>query len=143
MTKPRKFDVLIVDDHPVTREGIAAVLSKNDHISVFGQTGDLNTAWHMMSVTPPDIVLLDINMGAVSGIGLCQRIKAQYPGVAVMMLTAYADETHIREAIAAGADGYLLKEAEEADLVYRVLETASRFRESNVSSVTPTMRVGL
>ncbi len=133
MTKPRKFDVLIVDDHPVTREGIATMLSKGDHMSVFGQTGDLNTAWEMMTVTCPDVVLLDVNMGAVSGIGFCERIKKQYPGVAVFMLTAHADESNVRDAIAAGADGYFLKDAEVADLVYRVLQATSRFKEDRAS----------
>ena len=140
MTTPRKFDVLIVDDHPVTREGIAAVLTKNDYITVFGQTGDLKQAWHMMTVTQPDVVLLDVMMGGVTGIDLCGRIKKAYPSVAVLMLTAFTDESHVRDAIAAGADGYLLKEADGSDLVYRVLEAASRLNETKVKAP---IRVGL
>lgn len=113
------ISVLIVDDHAVVREGLRAMLESEPTIQVIGEAMNglegLETA---LRITPR-VVLMDINMPVMDGLDATARIKREAPGVTVIMLTMYSTESHVIQAIRAGASGYLLKDAPRA----QVLET--------------------
>jgi len=107
--------VFIVDDHPVVREGLRSLLSTEDDMTVVGEAGSAAEALRGASETSPDVVVLDIRLKDDDGIDVCRKIKAAYPGTGVIMLSAFWDDSLIREALQV-ADGYLLKHAERFDL---------------------------
>ena len=114
--------LLIVDDHPIVREGIAAVLSQEDDVDVVGEAANGLEAVSQVSALRPDVVLMDLQMPELGGVEAIRRIKAQAPDVGVIILTTYDTDEHIFSGIEAGARGYLLKDSPPAD----VLETPQR-----------------
>ncbi len=99
--------VLIVDDHPVVRDGISAMLKGEPGIEVVGMAGDGQEAIDKVNQLKPAVVLMDIRMPGVGGIEATQRIKAEHPEVSVIVLTVYDSEMYVVEAVRAGAAGYL------------------------------------
>lgn len=112
--------VLLADDHVVVRKGIRDFLEADPAIAVVAEAGDGAMAWRLVAQQPPDVAVLDIRMPEVSGIELTKRIKAHYPQVRVLILSAYDDEPYILALLRAGADGYVLKTAQGDDLVRAV-----------------------
>jgi len=108
---------MLVDDHALFREGLAAVLSYQDDFEVAGQAEDAESAVQQVQLLNPDIVLMDIDLPGEDGVSVTRRIKAGSPGVSVVMLTVH-DEIHkLIDAIKAGADGYLVKNVRSTELV--------------------------
>lgn len=107
--------VFIVDDHPIVREGLRSLLSTEDDMTVVGEAGSAAEALRGANETSPDVVVLDIKLKDEDGIDVCRKIKAACPGTGVIMLSAFWDDSLIREALQV-ADGYLLKHAERFDL---------------------------
>jgi len=103
--------VLIADDHPVVREGVRAMLETDEEIEVVGEASSGLEAVTKTGELQPNVVLMDIVMSNLDGLEATRRIKKQYPGTAVIMLTIYADKAFVIDAIQAGAGGYLLKDA--------------------------------
>ncbi len=116
----RPIRVLLADDHAVVRKGIRDFLEADPQISVMAEADDGAAAWRLVAHQPPDVAVLDIRMPQLSGIELTKRIKAQYPQVRVLILSAYDDEPYILALLRAGADGYVLKTAQGDDLVRAV-----------------------
>ncbi|RIK51242.1 MAG: DNA-binding response regulator [Chloroflexi bacterium] len=112
--------VLLADDHAVVRKGIRDFLDADAEICVLAEASDGAMAWRLVAQQPPDVAVLDIRMPELSGIELTKRIKAQYPQVRVLILSAYDDEPYILALLRAGADGYVLKTAQGDDLVRAV-----------------------
>ena len=102
--------VLVVDDHPLVRQGIIKFLGLEDAFKVVGEAGTGAEAMKLIPSTNPDVILLDINLPDITGIEVCKRIKAQYPHCKVIALTVYDDEAHVLESIKAGVTGYLPKD---------------------------------
>jgi DNA-binding NarL/FixJ family response regulator len=100
--------VLIVDDHPLTREALAGLLEQND-FGVVGQAGDGEEAIHLASRLRPDLVLLDLSMPGVNGLEALPRLRDAAPDCEVVVLTASGTEDNLLAAIRGGAAGYLLK----------------------------------
>ncbi len=117
--------VLLVDDHAVVRKGIRDFLEEDPAIQVMAEAGDGDEAWALLSRHRPDVAVVDIRMPGLNGIELTKRIKAHYPQVRVLVLTAYDDEPYVFALLRAGADGYVLKTAESRDLVQAVKTLAS------------------
>ncbi|MGN6757310.1 MAG: response regulator [Thermomicrobiales bacterium] len=122
--------VLLVDDHGVVRRGMRAYLDLVDDIVVAGEAADGEQALDQIAGlaaagAPPDVVLMDILMPRLDGIATTAAIKARYPGVAIVALTSFLEEDKVHAALAAGADGYLLKDA-EADEVAAAIRAAQR-----------------
>jgi len=115
-----KIRVLIADDHPTFREGLVRVLTEQDDIEVVGQAGDGAEAVNLVKHLRPDVAVLDVAMPKVNGIEATKSIKASYPGIAVLIVSAYGHDPYILGAIEAGASGYLLKDARVWDLVAAV-----------------------
>ena len=109
-----KIRVLIVDDHPVVREGLHAMLSTDRNIEVVGEACDGAEALAIVEEKEPDVVLMDIRMPNLDGVQATRRIKSQSPSTAVIVLTMYDTDAYVVDAMRAGASGYLLKEASRA-----------------------------
>jgi DNA-binding NarL/FixJ family response regulator len=112
--------VLLADDHAVVRKGIRDFLEADPHIQVVAEADDGAMAWRQISQAPPDVAVLDIRMPELNGIELTKRIKASYPQVRVLILSAYDDEPYILALLRAGSDGYILKTAQGDELVRAV-----------------------
>jgi DNA-binding NarL/FixJ family response regulator len=102
--------VLIVDDHPVFLQGLRRILESEPDIQVIGAATDGREALDMACRLAPDIVLLDINLPSMNGMQVARQLKADLPGVAVVMLTAYHDENQVLYAVRAGASAYCSKD---------------------------------
>jgi NarL family two-component system response regulator LiaR len=109
--------VLLVDDHPVVRQGLRALLSTQDGIDVVGEAGDGEAAVAAAQQLSPDVVLMDVVMPGMDGVEALRRIGDRRPQTRVVMLTSYADERRAMEAVDAGASGFLLKDASPRDVV--------------------------
>jgi DNA-binding NarL/FixJ family response regulator len=105
----RKVKVLIAEDHAMVRESLSAVLGNNPSVQVVGTACNGREAVDKAQQLEPDVVLMDIKMPNMDGIKACRLLKKEKPEVHVIMLTVMDDESHVIEAIAAGASGYILK----------------------------------
>jgi len=116
--------VLICDDQTVVREGLAAILSTDDEIEVLGLARNGEEALALAAADRPDVVLMDLNMPVMNGVQATQHLRRNYPEVRVLVLTTYADDSWVIDAIRAGAAGYLLKDTRRDDLVAAIKGTA-------------------
>jgi two-component system, NarL family, response regulator DevR len=113
----RPTRLLVVDDHEVVRQGLAALLDRREAFQVVAEAGTVAEALEMTRRFEPDIVVMDVRLPDGSGIEACREIRAEFPGTRVVMLTSYPDEEAVLSAIVAGASGYLLKQIRARDLV--------------------------
>lgn len=121
--KDKKIDVLVVDDHPVFRQGVIRVLEQTPDIFVVAETSNGARALEQLDAFHPDIMICDIRMQGKSGIDVLRRVKEFSPGTRSIILSAYDDDEYIMEAVALGARGYVLKTVdirELPDIVRRV-----------------------
>ena len=121
----RPIRVLLADDHAVVRKGIREFLEEDPEIVVVAEAGDGGEAFRLVGEHHPDVAVLDIQMPRVTGIEATRQIKAAFPDVRVLILTAYEDDPYVFALLRAGADGYLLKSADPDDLVRAVKATAA------------------
>ena len=117
--------VLIVDDHEVVRVGLRTLLSRGESIEVVGEATTVGEAIERTRELLPDVVLLDVRLGEGSGFDACREIQKMDRDVRVLVLTSFADDNVVVEAISAGADGYLLKEANREALVDAITKVAA------------------
>ena len=108
--------LLIVDDDLLIRKSLSMMLSKEKDIKVIGSASNGQEACEMCSDQLPDAILMDIQMPVVDGINATKMIKEEYPNIKIMMLTTFDDKSNISKALAAGANGYLLKTDKIADI---------------------------
>ena len=116
--------VVLVDDHAVVRAGLKLLLDGEDDIEVVGEAGDAREAVFEVREQKPDVVLTDVVMPGQSGIDVTPQLLKEAPGTKVLVLSMQDDPSYVREAFAAGASGYVLKEAADAELVAAVREVA-------------------
>jgi DNA-binding NarL/FixJ family response regulator len=112
---------MIVDDQRVVREGLGTLLALLDGVDVVGTAGDGDEAVELAAVARPDVVLMDLRMPRCDGVEATRRLRELDPGIKVLMLTTYADDRSVVDALRAGARGYLTKDA-GADEIQRALE---------------------
>ncbi len=117
--------VVVVDDHPVFRMGMIALLGSIDGIDVVGEAADVEGAVDTALATVPDVVVMDLHLGAGSGIDATRRIVAARPEIGVLAVTMMDDDDSVFAAIRAGARGYLLKGASPED-IERALHAVAR-----------------
>src|ERR1700737_4892243 len=117
--------VLVADDHPVVRHGLCTMLEIEDDIVVVGRASDGAEAVEQARQTKPDIILLDVQMPNVDGIGARRRIRAEDPDARVIVLTTYRNEDYIFPSLQAGARGYLLKDATREELAGAIRTVAA------------------
>ena len=117
--------LLIVDDHEVVRVGLRTLLSRVETFEVVGEASTAAEALEQTRTLQPDVVLLDVRLGDESGFDVCREIQKLERDVKVLVLTSFADDNVVVEAISAGADGYLLKEVNRDALVSAIEKVAS------------------
>lgn len=111
-----KKRVLIVEDHTLLRAGLKALLSQDPDIEIVGEAENGRDAVRLVAMLTPDLVLTDLSMPGMNGIESIVDIKRRYPGVRVLVLTIHKTDEYIFEALRAGADGYILKDASHDEL---------------------------
>jgi two-component system, NarL family, response regulator NreC len=116
--------VLIVDDHAVVRSGLRRVLEAEDDIEVVGEAGDMRGAVFEARAQKPDVVLMDVVMPGPTGIEATPAVLKEAPETKVLVLSMQDDPHYVREAFSAGASGYVLKEAADAEVVDAVREVS-------------------
>ncbi|MFJ4102122.1 response regulator [Amycolatopsis japonica] len=117
--------IMLVDDHPVVREGLRGMLEAEPDLSVIGEAGSGDEAVALSLVKQPDVILMDLRMPGLDGVGATRKILADRPGQRVVVLTTYETDADILRAVEAGASGYLLKDASRAELA-GAIRAASR-----------------
>lgn len=115
-----RIRVLIVDDHPIVREGLRTLLREEEDIEVVGEAGDGFTALGLVLTLRPEVVLLDLVIPGLAGAEVIRKIKDSARGVEVLVLTSFAEEGQVQQAVAAGAVGYVLKDVLKDDLLQAI-----------------------
>lgn len=101
--------VLVVDDHPLIRDGLRFLLNAQDDMEVVGEAGDGQAAVEEMGKLQPDVVIMDIEMPGANGIEVTGQVLAAHPETRIIMLSAFPDASYVKDSVQAGACGYLLK----------------------------------
>lgn len=117
--------LLIVDDHPLVREGLKARLSSLSNIEVVGEAGDADEASAQVAAQRPDLVLMDVGMKDVNGIDLTRQLLDEQPKLLVLVLSMYDNPEYVNRAMQAGARGYVLKDAPAGDIIDAIATVAS------------------
>jgi len=115
-----KIKVILVDDHPVVREGLRTMLSTAPDIEVVAEAGDGLEAIERTNEHCPQVVLMDLRMPNMDGLEATRRIKSQLPSTSVIVLTIYDNDAYVVDAVRAGAGGYLLKDASKDLLIHTI-----------------------
>ena len=117
--------VLICDDHDVVREGLRALISRQDGMSVVGEAGTVAEAVKSAERSKPDVVIMDVRLPDGSGVEACRAIREARPETKVIILTSYADDEALFASIIAGASGYLLKQTRGQAVVDAIVAVAA------------------
>lgn len=120
-----RIKLLIVDDHPVVRDGLGSMLARDPEFEVVGEAGDGAEAVQLAETLRPDVILMDLRMPGMDGVGAITELAARGNPARVLVLTTYDTDSHVVPAIEAGATGYLLKDAPRPDLL-RAVRSAAR-----------------
>ena len=112
-----RIRILLADDHTVMRRGLRFLLESQADFTVVAEAADGHEAVKQAEASRPDVAVLDVAMPNLSGIEAAQRIAAQMPNIAIIILSMHSDEGYVLRALKAGARGYLLKDAAEGDLI--------------------------
>lgn len=117
--------IILVDDHEVVRVGVRSLIERQPEMEVIGEAGSVRDAVTLVEQLAPDVVVLDIRLPGGNGLEACRQIKASRPDTRVIVLTSYPDDEVLFDAIAAGADGYVLKQIGSDELI-RALQRVGR-----------------
>ena len=112
-----KIKVMIVDDHPVVREGLRQLLEVGESIAVIAEASNGLECLQLLEKSSPDLIFMDVRMPGISGIETTRLVCQKYPHVKVIMLTIYEDDQYVTGAIQAGAKGYVLKNVNRDELI--------------------------
>jgi DNA-binding NarL/FixJ family response regulator len=140
-------NVLLVDDHPMVRAGLASLIGTTEDLKIVGEAGGGEEAVTMVADLGPDVVLMDLSMPGMDGVEATRRILDAHPQVRVVVLTSFADEARVGDALAAGAVGYLLKDTEAREVLAAIRSAAlgnapldPRVARALLPSVTPRVK---
>ena len=111
-----RISIVIVDDHDLVREGLRSLLTQYEDFAVVGEAADVETAVRVIERTTPDLVLLDLRLGEADGVEVARRVRGLGRSVTILVLSAQDSAADLRSALAAGADGYLLKSVKGSEL---------------------------
>jgi DNA-binding NarL/FixJ family response regulator len=122
-----RISILIVDDHPLFRDGLQQALELESDLQVIGQSVDGEDALHAARRLRPDVVLLDINLPVLNGLQVARQLKAERNNTAIIVLTAYHDSQQVLHAMRAGASAYCSKDVTPDDLIEVIRDVASGY----------------
>src|SRR5260370_25664049 len=122
---PEKIRVVIADDHPIIRTGLRLMLGMEERIELVGEAADGSAALQLIGSLQPDVVLMDLRMPVMDGLEAIERIRAQWPQIAIIVLTTYDEDDLMVRSLQAGVRGYLLKES-SLETVLQAIESAAR-----------------
>ncbi|MCZ4511522.1 response regulator transcription factor [Streptomyces sp. ActVer] len=125
MREERKITVFLLDDHEVVRRGVHELLSVEDDFEVVGEAGTAADALARIPATHPDVAVLDVRLPDGSGVEVCREIRSRDESIKCLMLTSYADDEALFDAIMAGASGYVLKAIRGEELLSAVRDVAA------------------
>ncbi len=111
-----QLQIFLADDHVVVREGLKALINAQPDMLVIGEAGDGESAWQQTRDCQPDIVIMDVTMPGLNGVQATAQIKRDCPDIKVLALSVHDDTSFLRQLLAAGAAGYILKHAAADDL---------------------------
>ena len=117
---PERKKIVIAEDHTILREGLRLLLSSNPDFHVVGEARDGLEAIRAVDALKPDLILMDLSMPRMDGVGAIKEIKKQSPSTKILVLTAHKTEGHILTALKTGADGYILKDATYSELMLAI-----------------------
>ena len=120
----RRISVLLADDHVLFRQALRHLLEMEQDITVVAEASDGAAALALVEQARPDVVLLDISMPAMDGIVATAKLREEHPGIGIIILTMFAEDTHIIRAIRAGANGYLLKNSDSSKVIEAIRAVA-------------------
>jgi two-component system NarL family response regulator len=109
--------ILVVDDHTIMREGLAAVLGASPGLEVVGQAGDGNTAMQLFRELAPDVAIVDLRMSPMDGVAITEAMRNESPNAKVILLTTYDTDEEVFRGLRAGASSYLLKDVDSGRLI--------------------------
>jgi len=141
-----EIKVGIVDDHSIMRQGLRAMLDREPDLRVVGDADGERTAITMVAQASPDVVLMDLKLtidGGCEGLDLCAKVAGRFPGSRILVLTTFADEWLVREAIRQGAKGYVVKDVDLTELIRAiraVYRGESAFDSRSASAVVSWLR---
>lgn len=113
----RKTGIFIVDDHPLMRDGLSLLLSREAHLEVQGFAGTIQEAQRAIAATPPDLLITDLALQDGSGIELIKHVKERFPRIRILVLSAHEEHLYAERALRAGASGYVHKQESEQKLL--------------------------
>ena len=119
---PAKARIFIVDDHPLVREWLTALIQKNPDLTVCGEAEDAAKALKAISEDPPDLAIIDLSLGSSSGIELIQSIRSSFPNVAMIVLSMHDEQVYAERCIRAGARGYIMKRETAKNVIQAIHE---------------------
>ncbi len=108
--------IVLADDHVLVRQGIKRIIEENGHMRVIGEAGDGLELLELLEKVTPDLVILDISMPRLRGLEAAARIKNRYPRIKILILSMHRSREYLRQALAHGVDGYMLKEDADQEL---------------------------
>lgn len=117
--------LMLVDDHAIVREGLRALLDDEQNFTIVGEAANGDEACKAVGRIQPDIVLMDLKMPGMTASDAIRMIRASHPHVKVVALTSYADDSQVRDIVAAGAQGYILKDVTKSDFISALRTVAS------------------
>ena len=139
--------VLLVDDHPLVRAGLTTLIGTTDDLEIVGEAAGGEAAVTMAGDLQPEVVLMDLSMPGMDGVEATRRIRDAHPEVRVVVLTTFADEDRVADALAAGAVGYLLKDSDAREVLAGIRSAAlghapldARVARALLPSATPRVR---
>ena len=125
MTASSMISVFLLDDHEVVRRGVKEMLESEPDIRVVGEASTGAEALARVPATRPDVAVLDVRLPDGDGVSVCRELRSAMPGLACLMLTSFADDEALYDAVLAGASGYVLKQIRGSDLVNAVRTVAA------------------
>jgi DNA-binding NarL/FixJ family response regulator len=139
---PDRISVLLVDDHGLVRQGFRRLLEDEADINVVGEAGDGLDAVKLASELKPQVIVMDCALPGISGLVAARRILEASNDVAILMLSMHSEETWVRQALDAGARGYILKSAMELDLAAAIRKVAAGETVLDPAVIRPTVLKG-
>jgi DNA-binding NarL/FixJ family response regulator len=133
--------LMLVDDHPIVREGLRAYLGQQEGLTVVSEVASVAAALTELGTTHPDLILLDVQLDGESGLTLLVELRRREENVRVLLLTSFLDEDYLREALRLGASGYLLKRAGQGVLLdgIRAALRGERLLDPAAAALLPTL----